>query len=52
MNIKNTVKNLEQDESILININIDEFWNFIIQLQNIQKFLNMPNTEVSKKEII
>ena len=47
--LKNTVKNLEQDESILININIDEFWNFIIQLQNIQTFLNMPNTEVSNE---
>ena len=47
--LKNTVKNLEQDESILINVNIDEFWDFIIQLQNIQMFLNMPNTEVSNE---
>ena len=44
--LKNTVKNLEQDESVLVNINIDKFWNFIIQLQNIQLFLNMPNSEI------
>lgn len=44
--LKNTVKNLEQDESVLVNINIDKFWNFIIQLQNIQLFLSMPNTEI------
>jgi hypothetical protein len=31
---KNTVKNLEQEESILVNIDIDKFWNFITQLQN------------------
>ena len=30
---KNTVKNLEQEESILVNIDIDKFWNFITQLQ-------------------
>ena len=47
--LKNTVKNLEQDESILVNINIDSFWNFITQLQNIQLFLNMPNTEISNE---
>ena len=47
--LKNTVKNLEQDESILVNINIDIFWNFITQLQNIQLFLNMPNTEISNE---
>ena len=47
--LKNTVKNLEQDESILINVNIEEFWNFIIQLQNIQIFLNMPNTEINNE---
>ena len=44
--LKSTVKNLEQDESVLVNINIDKFWNFIIQLQNIQLFLNMPNSEI------
>lgn len=47
--LKGTVKNLEQDESILVNINIDKFWEFILQLQNIQMFLNMPNTEVSNE---
>ena len=31
---KNTVKNLEQEESILVNIDIDKFLNFITQLQN------------------
>ena len=31
---KNTVKNLEQEESILVNIDIDKFWNFITQLKN------------------
>ena len=45
--LKNTVKNLEQDESVLVNINIDKFWNFIIQIGNIKLFLNMPNTEVT-----
>jgi hypothetical protein len=45
--LKNTVKNLEQDESILVNIDIDKFWNFITQLQNMQLFLNMPNTEIN-----
>jgi hypothetical protein len=47
--LKNTVKNLEQDESILVNVNIDEFWNFVLKLQNIQMFLNIPNTEVSNE---
>jgi hypothetical protein len=47
--LKNTVKNLEQDESILVNVNIDKFWDFILQLKNIQMFLNMPNTEVSNE---
>ena len=47
--LKNTVKNLEQDESILVNVNIDVFWDFILQLQNIQMFLNIPNTEVSNE---
>ena len=47
--LKNTVKNLEQDESILINISFDKFWNFILQLKNMQMFLNMPNTEVSNE---
>ena len=31
---KNTVKNLEQEESLLVNIDIDKFLNFITQLQN------------------
>ena len=31
---KNTVKNLEKKESILVNIDIDKFLNFITQLQN------------------
>ena len=47
--LKNTVKNLEQDESILVNVNIDEFWNFVLKLQNIQMFLNIPNTKVSNE---
>lgn len=47
--LKNKVKNLEQDESILVNVNIEEFWNFILELQNIQMFLNIPNTEVSNE---
>ena len=47
--LKNTVKNLEQDESILIGVNIDKFWNFILQLKNIQMFLNIPNAEVSNE---
>ena len=38
---------MEQDESILVNIDIDKFWNFITQLQNMQLFLNMPNTEIN-----
>ena len=38
---------MEQDESILVNIDIDKFWNFITQLQNMQFFLNMPNTEIN-----
>jgi len=47
--LKNTVKNLEQDESVLVNVPIDNFWNFITQLQNIQLFINMPNTEISNE---
>jgi hypothetical protein len=47
--LKNTVKNLEQDESILVDVNIDDFWSFIIQLENIRLFLNMPNTEITKE---
>ena len=31
---KNTVKNLEQEESILVNIDIDKLLNFITQLEN------------------
>jgi hypothetical protein len=30
-------------------VNIDEFWNFVLKLQNIQMFLNIPNTEVSNE---
>ena len=47
--LKSTVKNLEQDESVLVNVNIDTFWDFILKLENIQMFLNMPNTEVSNE---
>ena len=47
--LKNTVKNLEQDESILINVNIDKFWNYILQLKSMQMFLDIPNTEVSNE---
>ena len=47
--LKNMVKNLEQDESILVNVNIDILWDFIIKLENIQMFLNMSNTEVSSE---
>ena len=44
--LKNNVKNLEQDESILINTSIDKIINFVSQLQNIQLFINIPNTEI------
>ena len=44
--MKNNVKNLEQDESILVNVSIDKFWNFCTQLNNIQLFINMPNSEI------
>jgi hypothetical protein len=44
--LKNNVKNLEQDESILVNVSIDKFWNFCTQLNNIQLFINMPNSEI------
>ena len=40
---------MEQDESVLVNVPIDNFWNFITQLQNIQLFINMPNTEISNE---
>ena len=45
--LKNTIKNLEQDESIIVNVNIDDFWKFIIQLPSIQLFLSMPKSEIS-----
>ena len=45
--LKNTVKNLEQDESIIVNVNIDDFWKFITQLESIQLFLSMPKSEIS-----
>ena len=47
--LKNTTKNLEQDESILVNKNIDIIIKFINEIQNIQLLLNMPNTEVSNE---
>ena len=40
---KNTVKNLEQEESILVNIDIDKFLNFITQLQNKIWIINDTN---------
>ena len=45
--LKSTVKNLEQDESITVNVNIDVFWKVITQLESIQLFLSMPNSEIS-----
>ena len=44
--LKNNVKNLEQDESILVNVSIDNLWSFCTQLNNIQLFINMPNSEI------
>jgi hypothetical protein len=44
--LKNNVKNLEQDESILVNVSIDKLWTFCNQLNNIQLFINMPNSEI------
>jgi len=44
--LKNNVKNLEQDESILVNVPIDKSWAFCTQLQNIQLFINFPNSEI------
>lgn len=47
--LKNKVKNLEQDESILINVSIIKFWEFITDLKNIEYFLNMPDTEITRE---
>ena len=44
--LKNNVKNLEQDESVLVNSPIDKIINFCSQLNNIQLFINMPNTDI------
>ncbi len=44
--LKNNVKNLEQQESILVNVTIDKLWNFSNELHIIQLFINMPNTEI------
>ena len=44
--LKNNVKNLEQNESILVNVSIDKLWNFCKQIQNIHLFVSMPNTEI------
>ena len=44
--LKNNVKNLEQQESILVNATIDKLWNFSNELHIIQLFINMPNTEI------
>ena len=44
--LKNNVRNLEQNESILVNVPIDKLWNFITQMKNIQLFVNMPNFEI------
>ena len=44
--LKNNVKNLEQDESILVNVSIDKIWTFLSQLNIIQLFINMPNSEI------
>lgn len=48
--LKNTVKNLEQNESILVQTSIENLWNFLNQLQNISFFLNMPETDISNEE--
>lgn len=44
--LKNNVKNLEQNESILVNASIDKLWDFCKEMQNIHIFLSMPNTEI------
>ena len=44
--LKNNVKNLEQDESILVNVSINKIWTFLSQLNIIQLFINMPNSEI------
>ena len=44
--LKNNVRNLEQNESIMVNTPIDKLWNFITQMKNIQLFVNMPNFEI------
>ena len=44
--LKNNVRNLEQNESIMVNVPIDKLWNFITQMKNIQLFVNMPNFEI------
>jgi hypothetical protein len=44
--LKNNVRNLEQNESILVNVPIDKLWSFITQMKNIQLFVNMPNFEI------
>ena len=36
--LKNNVRNLEQNESIMVNTPIDKLWNFITQMKNIQLF--------------
>ena len=44
--LKNNVKNLEQNESILVNVSIDKLWDFCKQMKNIQLFISLPNTEI------
>jgi hypothetical protein len=44
--LKNNVKNLEQDESILVNVSLDKIWTFLSQLNIIQLFINMSNSEI------
>ena len=44
--LKNSVRNLEQNESILVNVSIDKLWSFCTQMKNIQLFVNMPNFEI------
>ena len=47
--LKNNVRNMEQNESILVNASIDKSWSFCTQMKNIQLFVNMPNFEISNE---
>lgn len=47
--LKKTVKNLEQNESILINTSLQKIWNFVTQVQNIVYFLNVPDISIVRE---